>query len=64
MTWRCTTRGRTPAMIRTDYDRSTPTAPTLPDTAARLTRVAASDEGGDGFAEWMAHVDAGRIAVR
>jgi hypothetical protein len=64
MTWGCTTHGRTPAMIRTNYDRATHSAPTLPDTAARPARVAASDDGGDGFGEWLAHLDAGRIAVR
>jgi hypothetical protein len=62
MTWGCTTRGRTPAMIRTNYDRAAPAAPVC-DPALRPARVV-EDEDGDAFAAWMAHVDAGRIAVR
>jgi hypothetical protein len=51
-------------MMRANYDRATPSTFRLTDTSARPVQAAASDEGGDGFAEWMAHVDAGRIAVR
>lgn len=54
MTWGCTTHGRTPAMIRTNYDRATPSTPPLPGAVARPTLSAASDEGGDGVADWMA----------
>jgi hypothetical protein len=44
-------------------DNCGPAAPLSPAAAARrLPQAPGSD--GDAFAEWMAHVDAGRIEVR
>ena len=63
MTWGCTTRGKTPAMMRAEQNRR-PAEPAGPvDPAARpwLAWGAGDD---DGLAGWMAHVDAGQIAVR
>ena len=63
MTWGCTTHGRTPAMMRAGRDRP-PAEPAGPvDSAARPAFAPGAGEG-DGFSEWMAHVDARRIVVR
>ena len=63
MTWGCTTRGKTPAMIRADRHRLPSDPPGPVDPAARPALASGAGDG-DGFAEWLAHVDAGRIAVR
>lgn len=65
MTWGCTTRGRTPAMICTDYDRAAGAPSLRPDQALRPPlALAPRDEEGEAFFAWLGHVEAGRIAVR
>jgi hypothetical protein len=51
-------------MIRTNYDRNTSRRAAEPDGSRPGSPRLSAMPDGDAFAEWMAHVDAGRIAVR
>lgn len=57
-------RGRTPAAQRTGYDLAArDQAPSTPYVLAQRPALS-PDTAVDAFGEWLAHVDAGRIAVR
>jgi hypothetical protein len=49
-------------MIRTNFDRASGAPQPAANSAGRPTLSAGPD--GNLFSEWMAHIDAGRIAVR
>jgi hypothetical protein len=51
-------------MIRTKYDRRTSPPASEPDGSRPGSPRLGAGPDGDIFSEWMAHVDAGRIAVR
>lgn len=64
MSWGCTTRGRTPAMIRTGYDLVRPAPSLSPAVDPALRPKLAPADDGDAFGEWLGHIAAGRIEVR
>ena len=55
----------TPAHLRGDRDaiRCTPSAPLTPPLRAQRPALS-PDTAGDAAGDWLAHLDAGRIAVR